>query len=106
MKTISRSGLIVFYALIFFSGFSALIYQIVWHKYLAILRLILDNESTGEEEQYLMNHLDQCSCCLKEYEIETQVRELLKTKLKQKSVPSGLANLIKAKILQSSIHDR
>ena len=75
-------------------------------KYLAILRLILDNESTREEEQYLMNHLDQCSCCLKEYEIETQVRELLKSKMKQKSVPSGLANSIKAKILQSESNVR
>jgi len=75
-------------------------------KYLAILRLILDNESTKEEEAYLMNHLDQCSCCLKEYEIETQVRELLKSKMKQKSVPSGLANSIKAKILQSQSNVR
>lgn len=75
-------------------------------KYLSVLRLILDNESTKEEELYLMNHLDQCSCCLKEYEVETQVRELLKSKLKQKSVPSGLANSIKAKIIQSSTHDR
>ncbi|MCP4458160.1 MAG: anti-sigma factor [Cytophagales bacterium] len=75
-------------------------------KYLAVLRLILDNESSAEEEQYLMNHLDQCSCCLKEYEIETQVRELLKSKLKQKSVPSGLANSIKAKIIQSKSNVR
>ena len=75
-------------------------------KYLAILRLILDNESNKEEEQYLMTHLDQCSCCLKEYEIETQVRELLKSKLKQKSVPSGLANSIRAKIIQSESNVR
>ena len=75
-------------------------------KYLAILRLILDNESSAEEEQYLMTHLDQCSCCLKEYEIETQVRELLKSKMKSKSVPSGLANSIKAKIIQSKANVR
>ena len=75
-------------------------------KYLAVLRLILDNESNKEEEQYLMTHLDQCSCCLKEYEIETQVRELLKSKLKQKSVPSGLANSIRAKIIQSESNVR
>ncbi len=75
-------------------------------RYLAVLQLILDNESTKEEEEYLMDHLDECSCCLKEYEIETQVREMLKTKLKQKEVPSGLANSIKAKIIQSESNVR
>ena len=75
-------------------------------KYLSVLRLILDNESNKEEEEFLMTHLDQCSCCLKEYELETQVRELLKKKLTQKSVPAGLANSIKAKIQQPSLHGR
>jgi anti-sigma factor (TIGR02949 family) len=75
-------------------------------KYLSALRTILDNESTKEQEVYLMDHLEQCSCCLKEYELEKQVRELLRTKLKQKSVPSGLANSIKAKILQSESNVR
>jgi len=75
-------------------------------KYLSVLRMILDNESTKEEEKYLMEHLELCTCCLKEYELEKQVRDLLKTKLKQKSVPSGLANAIKAKILQSESNAR
>ena len=77
-----------------------------FEKYLSSLRMILDNESSKEEEDYLMEHLDKCTCCLKEYELEKQVRELLKVKLKQISVPSGLANEIKAKILQSEINVR
>lgn len=73
-------------------------------KYLFIVRQILDNEASQEDEAYLMNHIEQCSCCLKEYELEQQVRTLLKNKLEKKSSPTGLVNSIRAKILQSSIN--
>ncbi len=75
-------------------------------KYLSIVHSILDNEASKDEEIYLMEHLEQCSCCLKEYELEKQVRTLLKKKLEEKPVPTGLASSIKAKILQSSVNVR
>ena len=71
-------------------------------KYLEILRQMLDEEATSEEEQFLLKHLDSCKCCLAEYELETQVRQVLKSKVEKKEVPVGLANSIKAKILLTS----
>ena len=67
---------------------------------------MLDDESDEESQEYLLNHLGVCTCCLKEFELEKQVRELLKTKLEKRPVPDGLANSIKAKILQSPNHVR
>ena len=71
-------------------------------KYLIILRQMLDNEATSDQEQFLLNHIDGCKCCLAEYELEQQVREVLKSKLEKKEVPVGLANSIKAKILRTA----
>jgi len=74
--------------------------------YVFILRQVLDGESSAEEEQYLTDHLDNCACCLEAYEIEKYVRELLRVRLQQIEVPSGLAATIKSKILQAAIHAR
>lgn len=70
-------------------------------KYLFIVRQILDGEASPDDEKYLMEHLEECSCCLRQYELEQQVRTLLKKKLEKKPLPEGLASSIKAKILQS-----
>jgi len=75
-------------------------------KYLLILRQVLDNDSTKEEEQRLYEHLDKCSCCLQEYELEKQVKFLLKKKIQNQPTPAGLASTIKARILQSVINER
>jgi anti-sigma factor (TIGR02949 family) len=75
-------------------------------QYLYILRQVLDGESTTEDERYLTKHLDNCSCCLEAYELEKQVRKLLRTRIARRKVPAGLAASIKAKILQAAIHVR
>lgn len=75
-------------------------------KYLFILRQVLDEESSNEDEKYLADHLSSCSCCLEAYQLEKNVRELLKAKLEQREVPTGLANSIRAKILQTGVHVR
>lgn len=75
-------------------------------KYIFILRQVLDGESSPEEEVYLSKHLDACSCCLGAYELEKNVREMLKTRLEKREVPEGLANTIRAKILQSGLNVR
>ena len=53
-------------------------------QYLFIIRQILDQETSEEDEAYLMLHIEKCGCCLAEYELEQQVRALLKTKLEKK----------------------
>ena len=73
-------------------------------KYLLIIRQILDNEASKEQEAFLMTHVENCSCCLREYELEQEVRTILKKRLENKSVPAGLADSIRLKILRSSAH--
>ncbi len=62
---------------------------------------MLDNEASEEEEGYLHTHIEKCMVCFEQYEVEKQIRVLLKTKLDQKPLPSGLAESIKEKISQS-----
>ena len=71
-------------------------------KCFEILNLLLDNENTNEEEKYFYDHIDECWSCFKDYELEKAIRELVKTKLEKKSVPSGLIEDIKIQIREAS----
>lgn len=70
-------------------------------KCIEILHLLLDNEASLDEEDYLRKHLESCLPCLKNYEVETQIRNILRTKLEKKEVPADLLNAIKSKITVS-----
>lgn len=67
-------------------------------KCIQILHLMLDNEASADEENYLRDHLDSCLPCLKNYKVETEIRHLLRTKLEKKHVPKDLLDSIKDKI--------
>lgn len=69
-------------------------------KCLRILNLILDDEVTKEEEEFFYSHIDGCIVCFSHYNLEKQMRELLRRKLQKKSVPSELAVEIRNKIIQ------
>ncbi|WP_258103880.1 anti-sigma factor [Marinoscillum sp. MHG1-6] len=71
-----------------------------FQKCLTILHLMLDNEASEEEESYLHNHIEKCMVCFEQYQVEKQIRELLRTRMKKLEVPSDLANNIKTKISQ------
>ncbi len=71
-------------------------------KCLEILHLMLDNEATDDQEQYLNSHIEACMYCFEQYEVEKQIRELLKVKLANQTVPSGLAQSIRTKVFQSA----
>jgi len=71
-------------------------------KCLEILHLMLDNEASDEQEQYLNSHIEACMYCFEQYEVEKQIRELLKVKLANQVVPSGLAQSIRTKVFQSA----
>lgn len=68
-------------------------------KCLKILNLILDNEATEEQETYFKSHIENCMVCFAHYNVELQIRQLLKTKLNSHPVPSALANEIRNKIV-------
>ncbi|MEP4133732.1 MAG: anti-sigma factor [Cyclobacteriaceae bacterium] len=69
---------------------------------LKILHLMLDDEASKDEEAYLTEHIEKCMFCFEQYEVEKQIRELLRTKSAKMTVPADLANLIKSKISQSA----
>ena len=70
-----------------------------YDKCLRILNLILDNEATTKQEEYFYSHIENCKVCFAHFNIEKQIRQLIKSKLCNKSVPSALANEIRSKIV-------
>ncbi len=69
-------------------------------KCLKILNLMLDEESSKEEDAFFFEHIEKCITCFSHYNAEKQVRELLKSKLKRKTIPSKLALEIRNKIVE------
>lgn len=69
-------------------------------KCLQILNLILDNEASEDEEIFFKSHIEKCMVCFAHYNVEKQIRQLLKTKLNHHKVPTALANDIRSKILR------
>lgn len=67
-------------------------------KFLSLVNLMLDNEANQQEEEYISSHIEECSPCFKQLELEKQLRETLKSKIAHKEVPSELVDLIKTKI--------
>ncbi len=67
-------------------------------KCIELLNLIIDNEALPEEESFIDEHLENCACCLKQYEVEKEFRSLLKRKLEHREVPIDLIVSIKNKI--------
>ncbi|MFY0688805.1 MAG: anti-sigma factor [Cyclobacteriaceae bacterium] len=63
-----------------------------------LLNLILDNEATEAEQNYVHDHLESCMVCFEHYEVEKEIRELLKTKINSQPVPKDLASEIRLKI--------
>lgn len=73
-------------------------------KCIYIIRQVLDQEASAEEEAFFMSHVAECQPCLKEYQVEQRIRFLLKSNLDHKSIPKGLADEIRAKI-QGNLRD-
>ncbi len=69
---------------------------------LEYLHLMLDNEATKEQKTFLMDHIDKCMVCFEQYEVEKQLRLLIKTGVTSQPVPVDLANQIKNKVFQSA----
>jgi anti-sigma factor (TIGR02949 family) len=63
-----------------------------------ILQLMLDGEASSEQEEYFTTHIEECNHCLKAYELEKAIRQLVKTKVKRELVPQDLISDIRFKI--------
>jgi len=70
-----------------------------FEKCLMILNLMLDNEATKEQEAFFHDHIVKCKVCFAHYNIEKQLRLLIKTKVNQKPIPSELVSEIRNQII-------
>ena len=75
-------------------------------KYIYIIRQLLDQEASADDEAFLMAHIENCASSLKEYQVDQQIRTLIKVNLDHKSIPKGLADEIRAKIQRNLRDDR
>ena len=67
---------------------------------LKLARMMLDKESTAEEQAYVEKHIGVCAPCFENYEIELAIREVVKNKIEQKEVPPALIGEILERIGQ------
>ncbi|HYF68814.1 MAG TPA: zf-HC2 domain-containing protein [Ohtaekwangia sp.] len=69
-----------------------------------MLQLIVDGEASPEQkEHFLKHHLEECLPCYKNYHLEVEIRQLLKTKCTGEA-PADLIEIIKARVAQNTPH--
>lgn len=59
---------------------------------------MLDNEASVEQEAFFIEHIEKCIVCFSHYNVEKQIRTLLKSKVKCPNAPCDLAEEIRKKI--------
>ena len=67
-------------------------------KLVDILELIIDKESTPEQEQFFQSHIEGCAPCLDHYEIDEAMYQLIRDNLEKKECKSSLLDCIKSEI--------
>jgi anti-sigma factor (TIGR02949 family) len=68
---------------------------------LHLLQLVLDGEASGTEKDYYMHHIEECMPCYRSYNIETEIRNILRSKLEKKNVPLDLVSSIRSKVKET-----
>ena len=68
-----------------------------------MLQLIVDDEATAEQkDHFLKHHLEQCLPCYRNYHLEVEIRQLLKTKCTGQA-PQEIIDTIKARVSQNLV---
>ena len=68
---------------------------------LEMLQMIVDGEATAEQKEHFMKfHLEECLPCYKNYHLEVEIRQLLKSKCCGEA-PQELIDNIKTKVIQN-----
>ena len=65
---------------------------------LELARLMLDEESSPEDNDFVMKHVDGCYQCYDNYNIEREIRAAIRRKSKNLKIPGDIVNSIKEKI--------
>ena len=70
-----------------------------FEKCRSILNLLLDNEASEAQEDFFYRHIASCIVCFANYNIEKELRQLIKRKVNRKSIPGELASQIRSQII-------
>lgn len=65
---------------------------------LEMLQIILDGNATEDQHQYFKSHMDECMPCYKSFELDMQIRQLIKSKCCGDQVPPDLIERIKNQV--------
>ncbi|WP_236612863.1 anti-sigma factor [Cesiribacter andamanensis] len=66
-----------------------------------MLQLVLDGEASDTEKHYYMHHIEECMPCYRSFNIETEIRNILRSKLEKKHVPLDLVSSIRSKVKET-----
>ena len=66
-----------------------------------ILKLIVDDQASVEQQKYFNEHKESCMHCLKEYNLEKEIKQMLKRQADWQTVPSELIDTIRTAILST-----
>ena len=72
-------------------------------KLLSKVFLALDGELSDEEEKSFLAELNDCSCCLNQFEIEKMFKSYLCDKVHKKQVAPEVISAIKARIKEITV---
>ena len=67
-------------------------------KCLEMARVMLDDESTKEDTDFVMKHIDNCYQCYDNYDVEMAIREVMKQKRQNLEIPENVITEIRQKI--------
>jgi len=65
---------------------------------LELARLMLDDESTPEDDAYVLKHIDGCYRCYDNFDVEKAIREAVKHKDTNVKIPDEVVEEIRGKI--------
>lgn len=65
---------------------------------LELVRLMLDDESTEDDNAYVLKHIDGCYRCYDNFDVENAIREVIKQKNNNIEIPQDIVNEIREKI--------
>ncbi len=65
---------------------------------LELVRLMLDDESTADDNAYVLRHIDGCYRCYDNFDVENAIREVIKQKNSNIEIPQDVVNEIRKKI--------
>jgi anti-sigma factor (TIGR02949 family) len=65
---------------------------------LELVRLMLDDESTEDDNAYVLRHIDGCYRCYDNFDVENAIREVIQQRNSNIEIPQGIVNEIREKI--------